>query len=64
MLDDAVARAATTFALETALPSALLSYLLTRARLRRNRFVLRSLALGSSAIEPEDIARLSRHPLT
>ena len=52
------------FALDDALPSALLS---TCSRARAFAGIascLRSLALGSAAIEPEDIARLSQSPPT
>ena len=62
LLDDAVARAAATFALETVVPLGLLSFLLTRARIKQNRFVLRALALGSVTIDPDDIGRLSQLP--
>jgi hypothetical protein len=62
LLEDEVTRAALTFALEMMLPLGAAGFLLLRARLRRNRYVLRALALGSAAIEPDDIARLSSVP--
>jgi signal transduction histidine kinase len=62
LLDDEVARASRKFALEMVVPLGIVGVVLTRVRLRRNRFVLRALALGSSAIEAEDIARLSSVP--
>lgn len=44
------------------LPAAIFVGALTALYLRRSRFVLRAIALGSSAIEPSDIATLSRAP--
>ncbi len=62
LLDDVVARAAVTFALKALGPLAIAGFVLTRAKLRPSRFVLRALALGSAAVEPNDIARLSSVP--
>jgi signal transduction histidine kinase len=62
LLDDEVTRAALKFALEMVVPLGALGVLLMRARMRRNRYVLRALALGSAAIEPDDISRLSSVP--
>ena len=62
LLEDEVTRAALKFTLQMAVPLGALGFLLMRARLRRNRYVLRALALGSAAIEPDDIARLSSVP--
>jgi signal transduction histidine kinase len=62
LLEDEVTRAALKFTLKMALPVGALGYLLMRLQLRRNRYVLRALTLGSRAIEPDDIARLSSVP--
>jgi signal transduction histidine kinase len=62
LLEDEVTRAALRFAVQMVVPLGTLGFLLLRARMRRNRFVLRALALGSAAIEPDDIARLSSAP--
>jgi signal transduction histidine kinase len=62
LLEDEVTRAALKFALEMAVPLGALGFFLMRARMRKNRYVLRALALGSAAIEPDDIARLSSVP--
>jgi len=62
LLDDRIVRATVIFAVWMIIPIAILSYLLTRARLRRSRLVLRSLALGSATLDPDDIARLSSVP--
>jgi len=62
LLEDEVTRAALKFAAEMLVPLGFLGWLLLRARTRRNRYVLRALALGSAAIEPDDIARLSSVP--
>jgi signal transduction histidine kinase len=62
LLDDRIARATVTFAVWMLGPVALLAYVLTRMRLASSRVVLRSLALGSAALDPHDIARLSSVP--
>ncbi len=62
LLDDRIARATVLFALWMVAPLAVLLYTLTVARLRSSRVVLRSLALGSDALDPHDIARLSSVP--
>jgi signal transduction histidine kinase len=62
LLDDRIARATVTFAGWMLVPLAALSYVMTRMRLRKSRFVLRSLALGSATLDPDDIARLSSVP--
>src|SRR5690242_11928727 len=62
LLEDEVTRAALKFALQMIVPLGALGWFLLRARMRRNRFVLRALALGSAAIEADDIARLSSVP--
>ena len=62
LLEDEVTRAALKFAVEMVVPLGVLGYFLLRARMRKNRYVLRALALGSRAVEAEDIARLSSVP--
>ncbi|HMJ52454.1 MAG TPA: histidine kinase dimerization/phospho-acceptor domain-containing protein [Polyangiaceae bacterium] len=62
LLDDEVTRAALKFALKMVVPLGAIGFFLLRARMRRNRYVLRALAVGSAAIEPDDIARLSSVP--
>lgn len=62
LLEDEITRAALKFSLKMALPLGVLGYFLMRLRMRRNRYVLRALTVGSRAIEPDDIARLSSMP--
>ncbi|HKQ68227.1 MAG TPA: histidine kinase dimerization/phospho-acceptor domain-containing protein, partial [Polyangiaceae bacterium] len=62
LLDDVIARAAATFALGALAPLSALCFLLTRIRIRPHRFLLRALALGSSAIDTRDLARLASVP--
>jgi signal transduction histidine kinase len=62
LLDDEIGRASGKFALMMVMPLAAAGYALTWVRLRKNRYVLRALALGSAAVEPDDIARLSSLP--
>src|SRR5260221_5338903 len=62
LLDDEIARTSGKFALMMLIPLGAAGYTLTWMRLRKNRFVLRALALGSAAVEPEDVARLSSLP--
>ncbi len=62
LLDDEIARTSGKFALMMLGPIGAAGYALTWIRLRKDRFVLRALALGSRAIEPDDVARLSSLP--
>ncbi|MET0594337.1 MAG: hypothetical protein ABW133_16665, partial [Polyangiaceae bacterium] len=62
LLEDEITRAALKFSLKMALPLSVLGYFFLRLRMRRNRYVLRALTVGSRAIEPDDIARLSSMP--
>jgi signal transduction histidine kinase len=63
LLDGDVARAPIEFALRAAAPLGAIGFLLVRAKLRRSRFTLRTIALDSPAIEPSDVARLSTIPV-
>jgi len=62
LLDENVERATVTFAGAALIPLGLFCYVLIRAKLRRSQFMLRSLALGLAAIDPDDVARLSSVP--
>jgi signal transduction histidine kinase len=63
LLDGEVARAPIEFALRAAAPLGIVGFLLVRAKLRRSRFTLRTIALDSPALEPSDVARLSTIPV-
>ena len=61
-LDEALLVPVVLRTLALGLPAAIAVGALTALYLRRSRFVLRAIALGSAAIEPSDIGTLSRVP--
>lgn len=62
LLGDVVARAAISSALTATPLLTIAGFLFTRARLARHQYLLRALAVGSTAVEPEELASLSRLP--
>ncbi len=62
LLDPAVASAATPALFQAILAAGVLGMVRTSLRLRKHRYVLRALALGSGSVEPYDMATLATEP--